>query len=187
MPKMRVEWKERKARIPREQQEEETRIASIPKELAFRLANNALVLLNAENDAEFARETPADLFGKETVLLQGLAAWEGRCWVGSDHGLLRFEPQTSVWSRFAVDRTHLSVPITGIEIVDAMLLITYGEGQSARFDLQERRWELALAAIAPAQNTTSDAPRLSWWFVIMLAVLTLGLGGLLRRGRRKAG
>jgi Leucine-rich repeat (LRR) protein len=61
LPNVRVKWQEPEERLPREHQEE-ARIAAIPKALSFRLQDNALVLLNAENDVEFARKTPADLF-----------------------------------------------------------------------------------------------------------------------------
>jgi Leucine-rich repeat (LRR) protein len=183
LPNTRVEWKERQERVPQEQREEEARIAAMPKTLSFRLAQDALLLLDAETDAEFARETPADLFGTEAVKLQALAAWEGRCWVGSNLGLLRFEPQTRVWSRFAVDREHLSVAITGLEIVDEVLEVTYGEGQSARFDLKERRWHLApVAVVASATNEDgSSTGGLKWSVILLVVILLLVSGGLLAR------
>ena len=66
-----------------------------------------------------------------------------------------------VWPRFAVDRTRLSVPISKLEITDAVLHVSYG-GQKARIALRERRWQETAAANtapAPARDSAAGGPK----------------------------
>ena len=181
-----VDWKqaqEKQAEPEEGEREEMARIAAMPAKLSFDIVENHLRLLDAENGKEYRRETPQDLFGFEAIELRMVVPWDGLCWLASDRGLLRFEPRERVWSRFAIDREHLDVNVTGLSIADGVLEVAFGQAQSARFSLAERRWLTAavapppVAAVAPA--TVASTSRLSWAaiaggvFALLLCTLLL--------------
>jgi hypothetical protein len=163
------------------EQAEEKRLLRVPGKLSFQIADNQLVLSDADSGAEFVRETPANLFDDEPVVLQGLVAGEGECWLGSDHGLLRFEPRTRVWSRFAIDREHLDVPVRELEQREDLLIVHYGEAEEARFHLRDRRWLVAAVAESAAPVVAPSTPSPFGRIAVFLLWVLIGVLWILFR------
>jgi hypothetical protein len=185
LPQVEVQWVREEPQEGQTAAAEEIRIAKMPETLAFDIVDNALRLLDAANGEEYARETPAELFGLGEIELRDVLAWEQECWVASNRGLLRFAPRARVWSRFAIDREHLEVAVSALRIEEQVLVVGFGSGREARFDLHERRWSGAapapVAAIATVPEAQPPKAQLSWTTIAIGALVLMGGLLLLRR------
>jgi hypothetical protein len=133
-----------------------------------------------------SRVHPGEAFNAPGLKLTAIAAQKTICWVGTDAGLMRFDPGTQVWSRFAIDRSHLDVPIDGLEIADGKLTVRFG-AESANFDLTTRCWlaqtaqPLAEFASEPASEAAPRAKGFSLTMAVIagIAAIVLLLAGFL--------
>jgi hypothetical protein len=156
-----------------EQQQEEARpqpAPALPNRYRFQLAGNQLLLLHAEDGHEIDRVHPGEAFDAPDLQLTAIAPQEKLCWVGTNAGLMRFDPITQVWSRFAIHRSHLDVPIDTLEIADGKLTVTFA-AESAVFDLETRRW-LAQSTPQVANSAAPTAPAPSSHFPLLVLVIT---------------
>jgi hypothetical protein len=99
---------------------------------------------------------------------------------------LRFQPRRRAWSRFAIDREHLNVSVDALANEDGVLVVGFGAGREARFDLNERRW-LTASIVTPAAAVVAVAvppqagPTVTWVMLAAAALVLLVSGMLLQR------
>jgi prepilin-type processing-associated H-X9-DG protein len=160
-----------------------------PESYDFRLAEGQLVLLDVEDEREVGRAHPSEAFDMPDLQLTAVAPWGDLCWVGSSSGLFRYDAKARSWSRFAIARTDLDVPVDSLAIEGELLLVGYAAAKSARFNLETRTWLAAAvvptaSAAAPVSEAAPQAKvNVSMLLVAGLFVLLLAIAIIASRRR----
>ena len=127
-----------------------------PDDYAFRLEDGQVVLLDAADEREIGKTHPSEAFDDQERNISAIAPWANLCWVGTDSGLFRYDAAASSWSRFAIERTHLNVPVDSLTVEGDLLQVGYS-GKTASFNLKTRTWQAAVIA-PPAEAVPVAAP-----------------------------
>jgi hypothetical protein len=157
--------------VQQQEQERPSQPAGIlPSSYRFELADNHLLLLHPDDRKELSRVHPGEAFDAPDLQLTAIAPQETLCWVGTDAGLMRFDPGTQVWSRFAIDRTQLEVLVDALNIADGKLTVHFA-AKSAIFDLATRTW--LAQSTAPVAESVTNLPPSTGGFPLAVVIVTV--------------
>jgi hypothetical protein len=114
-------------------------------------------------------------------------------WLGTNHGILRYELEGSSGTRMAINAKEVDVPINAIEFQNGIVNVTYAGEKKARFDVAAERWlvesaeEKAIAVAAPAAIPEREkGARLFWLLPGLALILAISIGATVITLRRRS-
>ncbi|MFT5130560.1 MAG: prepilin-type processing-associated H-X9-DG protein [Rhodothermales bacterium] len=157
-----------------------------PEAYDFLLEDGKLVLLDAADAREVGRAHPSEAFDIPDLELTAIAPWESLCWVGSSSGLFRYDAKALSWSRFAIERTHVDVPVDTLTLDGDLLQVGFAE-KSTTFNLKTRSWQTAVVPPPEAVPETVELARETKPSFLVIVLVLLVLGVTIFAFRRRSG